>query len=225
MDIWIVPVLSGQPRRLLTNAEGPTWFLDAAGQPRVLFSEMTGRDSQMSIVSSTESRAEQRNVYVPSTTGMAHRSHLSPDRKWVLVIEMDRGKWLSCRLTPFDGSSPGKPVGPAPAQCTDGAWSPDGKWMYFSTNTGSGVHTWRQRFPDGTPEQVTFGVTDEEGIHFAPDGRSFVTSIAAGRAPCGSTIRAATGRSHRKGMLFFLRSLPTARSCITCCVREYRGTL
>jgi len=156
MDIWIVPVLSGQPRRLLTNAEGPTWFLDAAGQPRVLFSEMTGRDSQMSIVSSTESRAEQRNVYVPSTTGMAHRSHLSPDRKWVLVIEMDRGKWLSCRLTPFDGSSPGKPVGPAPAQCTDGAWSPDGKWMYFSTNTGSGVHTWRQRFPDGTPEQVTF---------------------------------------------------------------------
>ena len=49
--------------------------------------------------------------------------------------------------------------------------------MYFSTNTGNGVHTWRQRFPDGTPEQVTFGATEEEGIHFAPDGRSFVTSV------------------------------------------------
>ena len=49
-------------------------------------------------------------------------------------------------------------------------------------NTGSGVHIWRQRFPDGTPEQVTFGVTEEEGIHFAPDGRSFVTSIGTSQS-------------------------------------------
>jgi len=87
--------------------------------------------------------------------------------------------WLPCRLAPFDGRSSGKPVGPAPAQCTDAAWSPDGKWMYFSTNPGNGNHIWRQRFPDGTPEQVTFGVTEEEGIHFAPDGRSFVSSIGS----------------------------------------------
>jgi Tol biopolymer transport system component len=135
----------------------------------------------MSIVSSTESRTEQRTVYMPPENGMAHRSYLSPDRKWTLVIEM-ADTWLPCRLTPFDGSSPGKPVGPAPAQCTDAAWSPDGNWMYFSTSTGNGVHTWRQRFPDGTPEQVTFGVTEEEGIHFAPDGRSFVTSIGTSQS-------------------------------------------
>jgi WD40 repeat protein len=49
--------------------------------------------------------------------------------------------------------------------------------MYFSADTGGGSHIWRQRFPDGAPEQVTFGVTQEEGIEFAPDGRSFVTSI------------------------------------------------
>ncbi len=186
MDTWIVPVLGGQPRLFLTNAEGLTWIqepnLAAAHPPSVLFSEMTGRDVQMSIVSSTESRTEQRNVYMPPLDGMAHRSYLSPDRKWVVVVEMDSRSWLPCRLVPFDGSSPGKPVGPAPAQCTDAAWSPDGKWMYFSANTGSGVHTWRQRFPDGTPEQVTFGVIQEEGIHFAPDGRSFVTSIGTSQS-------------------------------------------
>ena len=96
------------------------------------------------------------------------------------MVEMGfNAAWLPCRLTPFDGSSPGKPVGPAAAQCTDAAWSPDGKWMYFSANTGGGFHIWRQRVPDGTPEQVTFGVTEEEGIEFAPDGRSFVTSIGS----------------------------------------------
>ena len=181
-DTWTVPVLGGQPRRLLANASGLTWFADSAKQPRVLFSELTGRGFQMSIVSSMESRADQRNVYLPPETGMAHRSYMSPDRNWVLVIEMNAGSWLPCRLLPFDGSSEGKPVGPAPAQCTDAAWSPDGKWMYFSTNTGNGVHTWRQRFPDGTPEQVTFGVTEEEGIHFAPDGTSFVTSIGTSQS-------------------------------------------
>jgi len=38
MDTWVVPVLGGQPRRLLTNAVGLTWIENAAGQPRVLFS-------------------------------------------------------------------------------------------------------------------------------------------------------------------------------------------
>jgi len=182
LDTWIVPVLGGQPRRLLTNAEGLTWSADGAGQLRVLFSELTGRGFQMSVAASTESRTEQRTVYAPSENGMAHRSYLSPDRQQVLVIEMGFNAWLPCRLVPYDGSSPGKPVGPAPAQCTDAAWSPDGKWMYFSADTGGGVHIWRQRFPDGTPEQVTFGVTEEEGIHFAPDGRSFVTSIGVSQS-------------------------------------------
>ena len=182
MDTWVVPVLGGQAQRLLTNAEGLTWINNVTEPPRVLFSELTGRGAQMSLVTSTESRFEARTVYLPpSENVMAHRSYASPDRKWLLAVEMDNA-WLPCRLVPFDGSSLGKPVGPAPAQCTDAAWSPDGKWMYFSTDTGGGTHTWRQRFPDGTPEQVTFGVAQENGIDFAPDGRSFVTSIGTSQS-------------------------------------------
>ena len=181
-DTWVVPVLGGQPRLLLANASGLTWIESGSRQSRLLFSELTGRGQQMAIVSSTESRAHHRTVYMPTETGMAHRSYLSPDGKQVLLTEMDNGSWLPCRLTPFDGSSPGKSVGPASAECTDAAWSPDGKWMYFSANTGNGFHIWRQRFPDGVPQQVTSGVTEEEGIGFAPDGRSFVTSIGASRS-------------------------------------------
>jgi Tol biopolymer transport system component len=168
---------------LLTNAGGLTWLADARAQPRVMFSEMTGRGAQMSIVSTTESRSDPRNVYMPPPPdGMAHRSVPSPDGKSVVVIEMDGRSWLPCRLVPLDGSSPGKTVGPSPAQCTDAAWSPDGQWIYFTAYAGDGVHTWRQRFPNGTPEQVTFGVATEEGIHVAPDGRSFVTSIGTSQS-------------------------------------------
>ena len=54
--------------------------------------------------------------------------------------------------------------------------------MYFSANTGDGFHIWRQRVPDGTPEQITSGVAQEEGIEVAPDGRSFVTSIGTSQS-------------------------------------------
>jgi Tol biopolymer transport system component len=177
-----VPVLGGQPRILLRNASGLTWINSNARQSRVLFSELTGKGHQMAIVSSTEGRANHQTVYMPAETGMAHHSYLSPDRKRVLLVEMEHGSWLPCRLTPFDGSSRGNPVGPVPAQCTDAAWSPDGKWMYFSANTGNGYHIWRQGFPNGVPQQVTSGVTEEEGIEVAPDGRSFVTSIGTSRS-------------------------------------------
>ena len=183
MDTWVVSVDGGPSQRLLTNAEGMTWFNDRAGQLRILFSEMTGLGGQMSIVSSTERRTAPQNVYVPPPpAGMAHRSYRSPDGQWVLVVEMDGKSWLQCRLVPFDGGSAGKPVGPAPAQCTEAAWSPDGTWMYFTARTANGIHIWRQRFPDGAPEQVTFGTSTEEGIHFAPDGRSFVTSVGTSQS-------------------------------------------
>jgi serine/threonine protein kinase len=182
-DTWVVPVLGGQPRRLLTNAAGLHWIHQVGQQPRVLFSELTGRGAQMSIVSATESRSEPRNVYLPPPpAGMAHRSYPSPDRRWVIAAEMDARSWLPCRLVPMDGSSAGKPVGPAPAQCTDAAWSPDGRWMYFTAYTAGGVHIWRQRFPEGAPEQLTSGVVGEEGVHVAPDGRSFVTSIGSSQS-------------------------------------------
>ena len=181
-DTWVVPVLGGEPSLLVTNASGLSWIEKGDRHSQLLFSELTGRGEQMAIVSSTTSRLNKHLVYMPPETGMAHRSYPSPDGKQVLIVEMDRGIWLPCRLTPFDGSSAGKPVGPAAAQCTDAAWSPDGKWMYFSADTGNGFHIWRQRFPDGIPQQITAGAPQEEGIELARDGRFFVTSIGSSQS-------------------------------------------
>jgi eukaryotic-like serine/threonine-protein kinase len=177
-DTWAVPVLGGEPSHLLANAGGLSWIGAGAGQRQIMFSATTGQGIHMGVYTSTESRAEERTVYMPTdVNGMAHRSFLSPDRQSVLTVEMDMSGWLPCRVVPFDGSSLGKRVGREPALCTDAAWSPDGKWMYFSANTGDGFHVWRQLYPDGAPEQVTSGATEEQGVAFAPDGRSFVTSI------------------------------------------------
>jgi Tol biopolymer transport system component/predicted Ser/Thr protein kinase len=177
-NTWSVPVLGGEPTHILANAEGLSWIDSAAKPSRVMYSALSGDGNHMGIFTATESRTEQRTVYLPADpNGMAHRSFRSPDGKSVLLVEMNASGWLPCRIVPFDGSSSGRHVGPEPAQCTDAAWSPDGKWMYFAANTGGGYHVWRQRFPNGASEQVTSGATEEQGISFAPDGKSFVTSV------------------------------------------------
>jgi len=177
-DTWTSPVLGGEPSRMLVNASGLTWLSGSPGGHGILFSEVVNEGIHMGLFTSTESRSDERRIYLPAdVNGMAHRSFLSPDGRSVLVVEMDVSGWLPCRAVPFDGSSAGRPVGPSQGQCTDAAWSPDGRWMYFAVNTGNGFHIWRQQFPDGSPEQITFGATEEQGLAFDPDGRSFVTSV------------------------------------------------
>ena len=178
-DTWIIPVLGGQPRLWLPNASGLAWI----DKKKIVFSEVIDRleGNHMKIVAAEESRAGERDVYVPQPKGaMAHRSFPSPDGKWVILAEMtDRGAWLPCRVVPSDGSSRGRAVGPPGGACWFAAWSPDGRWMYLNSNAGGGsFHIWRQRpGENAAPEQITSGPTSEEGIAIAPDGHSLITAV------------------------------------------------
>src|SRR3954453_8688440 len=49
--------------------------------------------------------------------------------------------------------------------------------MYLGVEVDGGRHLWRQRFPRGEPEQITWGPTEEEGVTATPDGRSLITSF------------------------------------------------
>jgi len=183
-DTWTVPIGGGKAQPSLPNAAGLHWV----DGNTLLFSEMAGSGSLrgMAIATSDASRTRKRVIYTPAgPVGMAHRSYISPDRKWVLVAaEMERRPpwvWQPCRVVPFDGGSSGHAVGPPGAACTAAAWSPDSKWMFLVTNAGGAFHVWRQRFPNGAPEQLTAGPTEEEGVAVSPDGASLVTAVGTRR--------------------------------------------
>ncbi len=199
-DTWIMPALGGEPHLLLPNASGLTWI-----KPRqLLFSELReGR--HMVLATSEENRSGERVIFPPPGKGsMAHRSYLSPDGKWVLAVWMSaEGGWESCRLLPFDGTSLGKPVGPPAAACTYAGWSPDGRWMYFSSEGSGKFHIWRQHFPDGTPEQITSGVNEEEGVAVAPDGRSLITSVGTEESTVWVHDRAGDHQITSEGRAYF----------------------
>ncbi len=177
-DTVTVSAVGGNPNLLFLNAAGLTW-LDAH---RVLFSEVK-KGMHMGIVRATDTRAELRDVYLPKhERAMAPFSYASPDRKWVVVVEKDQAnRWQPCRLVPMDGNSAGWQVGPD-GPCNGAAWSPDGAWLYLASAVKGRYHLWRQRFPKGVPEQITFGATEEQGVVVAPDGRSLITSIGTSQS-------------------------------------------
>lgn len=181
---WVtmeVPVLGGEPRVFLPNSSSLTWI---DGGKHLLFSEIK-QGLHMAVVTTDLSRGHSRDIYIPpDDRGMAHHSYLSPDAKWVLIVEMDgRAQLGPCRVVPFDANTQNAQnnvraflVGPPAQPCTAAAWSPDGKWIYLSAYSDQS-HIWRQRFPDGAPEQLTTGPTSQEGVAVSSDGRSLITSV------------------------------------------------
>ena len=110
-DTWEVPVMGGEPRLMLRNASSLTWI---EGGKRLLFSEIKS-GVHMGVVTTDGGRGQRRDVYLPvGERSMAHHSYLSPDGKWVLVVQMDeRGEIVQCRVVAFDGSGGQLLVGPA----------------------------------------------------------------------------------------------------------------
>ena len=169
-----VSVLGGEPQLMLKNAAGLVWL----DPHQLLFSEIRS-GIHMGLVTATETRTGVRDIYFPAhERGMAHYSYPSPDHHWALVVEMKGdGGWGQCRLVSLDGQGPGRLAGPD-GGCTSAGWSPDGSWMYFTVSMGGHSHLWRQRFPQGAPEQLTSGPTEEQGITVEPTG-AVITSVGA----------------------------------------------
>jgi len=170
---YVVSALGGEPRLMFQNAAGLVW-LDSQ---QILFSQApTG--IHLSVVKASITRSDLQNLYSPPhERGMAHYAFPSPDRRWAIVVEMTGdGDWGPCRLIAIEGQHQTRSVGPE-GGCTFAGWSPDGHWMYFTATVAGHSHVWQQRFPEGQPEQITFGPTEEDGIAVEPDGQSVITSV------------------------------------------------
>ena len=172
-ETYRVSVLGGDSQLLLKNAAGLSWL----DRKQLLYSEVRS-GVHMGVVTGTLTHGDFRALYFPThERAMAHFSYASPDRESALVVEMTgQGGWGPCRLISLNGRSAVRQIGPE-GGCTSAGWSPDGSWMYFSVAIEGQSHLWRQRYPNGRPEQITFGPNEEEGVALERDGRSLITSM------------------------------------------------
>ena len=173
-DTITVPVLGGDSHLYMENAAGLTWL----DPNRLLFSVIRSGQHMGVVTGTVAVTTDRRELYFPAhERAMAHYSYASPDRKTALVVQMDEtGGWAPCVIVSLDSSSAPRNIGPDGA-CTSAGWSPSGAWMYFIAQVAGQSHLWRQRFPNGNPEQITYGPAEEQGIAVEPDGRSIITSV------------------------------------------------
>jgi DNA-binding winged helix-turn-helix (wHTH) protein/Tol biopolymer transport system component len=172
-DTYTVSVLGGDSHLFLPNAAGLTWL----NSRQLLFSRFRS-GVHLGVVTATSTRENLRELYYPpNERAMAHYSFASPDRRSAIVVEMNAAGALdSCRLISVTSSYPARPIGPDGA-CTSAGWSTDGKWMYFSAIVNGQSHLWRQHFPLGNAQQLTFGPTEEKGIAMELNGHSLITAL------------------------------------------------
>ena len=164
---------------------------------------------------------------------MAHRSWVSPNGKWVLISEMDKIGWRPCRIVPFDGSNGGETVGRRPRVYLRGL---EPGWANHVLQRGCGrrIPHLAPAFSRGTPEQLTFGATQEEGIAISPDGHTLITSAGirestvwfhdqqGDRQISGEGFASMPGLGSGAGAPI-PRFRLTGRSCTTWCGRKIRG--
>ena len=102
---------------MLPNASGLTWI----DPQHLLFSEIR-QGRHMAIVTSMENRNAERDVWLPPReASMAHRSQVSPDGNWVLVVWMGTGRLAVVPISSLRRLLRARSVGPAAAACTAAA--------------------------------------------------------------------------------------------------------
>ena len=155
-DTWVVPIVGGEPRLLMRNANSLRWM------PRggLIFSEFK-QGIQLAIVTSDESGAERRDLWVPELNQMAHQSEVSPDGRSVIIAYMNPGPLSpeprACFVRPLaaEGADQIRLIGGGGVPCNMFArWSPDGEWIYFASGPNE---IWREPAGGGTPEKVFGG--------------------------------------------------------------------
>jgi DNA-binding winged helix-turn-helix (wHTH) protein/Tol biopolymer transport system component len=173
---YAVSVLGGERHLVLDNAAG----FSQIGPEQVLFSRIRS-GLHMGLVTGTLTNQRFRDLYFPANEGaMVHYSFASPDRTAAIVVEMDErvgmGPWKPCQIVSLNNRFSPRQVGPA-GSCTSASWSPDGLWMYFTVAIEGAHHIWRQSYPNGVPQQITFGPAREEGLAMESGGHSLITSL------------------------------------------------
>ena len=163
--IWSVPPLGGQPRPLIQPGSNPSFSRDGE---HVVYETPDWGIWLTNADGGTPRWLASRALPWPATPA------LSPDAERIAYFQSDDGGpsgdfWVIStsggtprRLT-FDSSFGGRPV-----------WTPDGRFIIFSSMRHGSENLWRVPASGGAPETVTFGAGQDGDPAVSPDGKRLI---------------------------------------------------
>jgi TolB protein len=114
--------------------------------------------------------SENKRQVVASFRGSNSAPAWSPDGKTIaVVLSVEGGSQIY--LISADGSGPRRRISNSSSIDTEPRYSPDGKWIYFTSDRGGSPQIYRMASGGGEPQRVTFRGSYNVSPRPSPDGR------------------------------------------------------
>jgi len=166
VDIWVVSALGGNARRIITNARYPAWSPDGR---QIAYA--SGGMLWLSDASGANPRAVTR-----SELPVAHfQPAFSNDGRSLAFLRRRDGPYAELAVVDV-ATGAVRELTHDRALALSPVWSPDGRFIYFSSSRGGTLNIWKMSVASGEARLITAGVGEDAEIDLAHDGTRLVFS-------------------------------------------------
>jgi eukaryotic-like serine/threonine-protein kinase len=166
-NIWTVPPLGGTPRKLIEHARNPNWSFDG----KLLVFE---REAEIWIANADGSN--QRKVEgIPKVPVLVvdRFPAFSPDSSEIVFFQITFGTIGDYFIIPTKGGQP-RQITFDHAAGERSCWTPDGKYIIFSSARKGSFTLWKIPASGGDPEAITTGAGPDAAPDISRDGKQLI---------------------------------------------------
>jgi serine/threonine protein kinase/Tol biopolymer transport system component len=166
-DLWVTPAYPGTARRIVANAYSPAWSADGrqiaySSGNLIWMADADGGNARQVTRPEPPPIFHDQPVFAHSGRSVAFiRRRLGP-RSELAVADLDGGTVRD--LTKDD------------ALALSPAWSPDDRFIYFSSSRGGTLNIWQLNVDTSDLAQITAGQGDDVEVDLSADGKRIVFS-------------------------------------------------
>ena len=166
IDVWVAPALGGDARRIVPNARQPAWSPDgrqiAYSSGGILWLCDANGANTRAVTSAELPVGHYQPAFSRDGRSLAFVRRRDGPYSELAVADVATG---SVRELTHDGALALSPV-----------WSPDGRFVYWSSSRGGTLNVWKIAVDTGEPHRITAGVGDDAEIDLSADGKRLVFS-------------------------------------------------
>ena len=166
IDVWVTSALGGEARRIVPNARQPAWSPDgrqiAYSSGGILWLCDANGANPRAVTSAELPVGHYQPAFSRDGRSLAFVRRRDGPYSELAVADVATG---SVRELTHDGALALSPV-----------WSPDGRFVYWSSSRGGTLNVWKIAVDTGEPRRITAGVGDDAEIDLSADGKRLVFS-------------------------------------------------
>ena len=164
-DIWQVSPEGGAPRKLITNGVNPNWSWEGE---QIVFER--GADLW---IANADGLGQRRIENLPSADLLLEQRHpaLSPDGSLIAFFQNESAApWGDIWVIPTEGGVPRRVTWDA-SWFGGLTWTPDSRFILFSSERGGTLTLWKIPVEAGQPEPVLSSIGEDRDPEISRDGR------------------------------------------------------